>query len=160
MEVNVIRENRTELEVEIVGEGHTLCDALRSVLSADENVLIASYKIEHPLLSNPILYIKTKDIAVPKTKRKIVPLDGVKGIGPMTLKTLRKAGVKSANALLKANPEKLAKKSGLSANMIRKYIDAAKKLDFGGESAPRFLLKNSLKKLDKMVSSIRVKGAN
>lgn len=48
-----------DLRVEIEGEGHTLCNAIKSILFEDEALVFAGYRIEHALLSKPILYIKT-----------------------------------------------------------------------------------------------------
>lgn len=47
----------------------------------------------------------------------------IKGIGPKTLAKLRKAGVESVDDLRKADPEELAKKTGISAKRIRKFIE-------------------------------------
>ncbi|MHA1207688.1 MAG: RpoL/Rpb11 RNA polymerase subunit family protein [Candidatus Freyarchaeota archaeon] len=56
-----------ELRVEIEGEGHTLCNAIKSVLFEDESLVFAGYRIEHALLSKPILYIKTNGKKDPLT---------------------------------------------------------------------------------------------
>ncbi|MDI6654404.1 MAG: RpoL/Rpb11 RNA polymerase subunit family protein [Candidatus Hydrothermarchaeota archaeon] len=157
MEARIIKETKTELEVEIVGEDHTFCNALRQTLGAHKDVLFAAYKIEHPLLSSPKIYIKTRDVALPKGKEKIVPLDEVKGIGPKRAEELKKAGIKSANALLKADIEKLEKKSGISAKILEKYVGEAKTLDLGKESIPKFVLKESLKELEKTFSELKKK---
>lgn len=157
MEARAIKETKTELELEIAGENHTFCNALRQILSAHKNVLFAAYKIEHPLLSSPKLYIKTKDVAIAEGKEKIVPLDEVKGIGPKRAEELKKAGIKSANALLKADIEKLGKKSGISTKTLEKYVEEAKNLDFGKESVARAVLKESLKEFEKTFSELKKK---
>ncbi len=157
MEARVLKETKTELELEIAGENHTFCNALRAILNVNKNVLYAAYKIEHPLLSSPKLYIKTKEAALPKGKEKMVPLDEVKGIGPKRAEELKKAGIKSANVLLKADVEKLEKKSGISAKILERYIEEAKNLDFGRESVPRFVLKESLKELEETFSELKKK---
>ena len=51
----------THLEIEITGETHTLCNALRKTLMEDKDVEAAAYVIEHPIIGEPKLYIKAKN---------------------------------------------------------------------------------------------------
>lgn len=155
MEVKILRENKNELEFEIIGEGHTFCNALQDFLNARKEVVLASYKIKHPLLSNPQIYVKTKDLPMPKGAEKLLPLTDVKGIGPKNVEKLKGAGIKTANALLKADPEKVSKKSGLSKKMLEKYQSGAKKLDFAKESMARIVVKSALKDFVKTFSEVR-----
>ena len=53
------------LEIKIHGEGHTLCVPLRSILFEDEDVVFAGYRIKHPLIPEPTLYIKTNGKKTP-----------------------------------------------------------------------------------------------
>lgn len=159
MEAKIVKETKNELELEIIGENHTFCNVLRKILSTHKDVLLAAYKIEHPLLSNPKIYIKTRDAAPPKGKERTVPLEEVRGIGPKRAEELKKAGIKSANALIKADIEKLEKKSGISAKTLEKYVEEAKNLDLGKESVPRFVLKESLKELEKTFYELQKKFA-
>ena len=99
MEVNILKENKNELEFEIVGEDHTFSNALQNFLNNRKEVVLASYKIKHPLLSNPQIYVKIKDMKLPKGSEKLLALDEVKGLGPKNVETLKKAGIKTANAL-------------------------------------------------------------
>ena len=46
----------------------------------------------------------------------------IKGVGPKTLKKLKKAGVNSTEDLKKANPDEVAKKTGISPKVLRKFI--------------------------------------
>ncbi len=155
-EVMVIKETDSEMKLEIVGEGHTFCNALVHVLNTNESVLHASYRIEHPLVSNPVIYLKIMDSKIPsKTTVKRVPLTDVKGIGPAKEKQLKEAGIKTANSLIKADLEKLSEKSKLSKSNLEKYVAAAGDLDMGGESMPRSLLKESLNEMAKMFSLIK-----
>ena len=62
MEINILNKTPLEMKLEISGETHTLLNALKSILLEDERVIIASYDIKHPDISEPILYIKTNDI--------------------------------------------------------------------------------------------------
>jgi DNA-directed RNA polymerase subunit L len=59
MEVKILRKTDTEIEMEIKGESHTLMNALKGALIADKAVETATYTIEFPGVSEPILYVKT-----------------------------------------------------------------------------------------------------
>ncbi|MEX2703858.1 MAG: RpoL/Rpb11 RNA polymerase subunit family protein [Candidatus Freyrarchaeum guaymaensis] len=67
MNIRIVEKKDNELRVEIEGEGHTLCNAIKSVLFEDESLVFAGYRIEHALLSKPILYIKTNGKKDPLT---------------------------------------------------------------------------------------------
>jgi DNA-directed RNA polymerase subunit L len=155
MELRILKENKNELEFEIVGENHTFSRALQNFLNRRKEVVLASYKIKHPLLSNPQIYVKTKDMPIPKGKEKLLPLTDVKGIGPKNVEKLRAAGVKTANALLKADPKKVSKKSGISTKMLEKYQSEAGKLNFAKESVARSVVKSALKDFAKAFSKVK-----
>lgn len=156
MEVRIIRERDTELELELVGEDHTFCNALREILNANDNVVTASYKAEHPLLGNPKIYLKTKKVKVP-TKEREVPLQGVKGIGSVREKQLREAGVATANDLRRADLAELQKKTGLPLKVLEGYKSEAAKLDYGIETPARYVLKESLTELSRALSEVKAK---
>ncbi|MBI5391807.1 DNA-directed RNA polymerase subunit L [Candidatus Woesearchaeota archaeon] len=59
MDIHILKEEKDLLEVEIVGEGHTFCNLLRDTLNNQKEVKHASYMIQHPLVSNPILAVRT-----------------------------------------------------------------------------------------------------
>jgi DNA-directed RNA polymerase subunit L len=59
--MKVITDKKNELEIEITGETHTLCNALRKALMEDNDVEAAAYVIEHPIIGEPKLYIKAKN---------------------------------------------------------------------------------------------------
>lgn len=59
VEVKIIEKTDTELRVEIRGESHTLLNSLKATLLEDDDVVIATYDIEHPTISEPVLYVKT-----------------------------------------------------------------------------------------------------
>ena len=61
MNVNILKKGADEIRIEIEGESHTFCNVLQKALLEDESVETASYYISHPLVSNPILYVKVKD---------------------------------------------------------------------------------------------------
>lgn len=60
MEVKVLQKTKNELKIEIVGEDHTFCNLLQSVLLQDKNVEIAGYDQPHPLIRSSIVYVRTK----------------------------------------------------------------------------------------------------
>lgn len=60
MEIRVSEKDKNRVEIELVAEDHTLCNALRNELCKDNDVKAAAYKIEHPLASNPIILVETK----------------------------------------------------------------------------------------------------
>jgi DNA-directed RNA polymerase subunit L len=59
MKVKVLQRNKKELEIEIEGEGHTLCNVLQEALISDERVDFAGYDIPHPLTPVPRIYVRT-----------------------------------------------------------------------------------------------------
>ena len=71
MEIKIIKDRAKELELEIIGEDSTILNPIKEKLLERENVVYAEYSIEHPILSNPKLYIKTKN-ANPKDELKAV----------------------------------------------------------------------------------------
>ena len=60
MKINVLRHEKNELQIELVGEGHSFCNALQSALLKDETLDFVGYRISHPLVGNPTIYIRTK----------------------------------------------------------------------------------------------------
>jgi DNA-directed RNA polymerase II subunit RPB11 len=67
MQLEVISRNDEEysIELKIRGEGHSLCVPIRSILFEDEDVEFAGYRIKHPLMPEPSLYIKTNGNKTP-----------------------------------------------------------------------------------------------
>ncbi len=66
MELKILREEKNTLEIEIKGEGHSFCNALKAELWNDDHVRIAAYKIEHPLVGVPKLIVETDGKETPK----------------------------------------------------------------------------------------------
>ncbi|MBN1544121.1 DNA-directed RNA polymerase subunit L [Candidatus Woesearchaeota archaeon] len=60
MEINVLEESKNRLVVEIKGEGHALCNALKSELWKNKKVKVAGYNIAHPLVGIPKLVIEVE----------------------------------------------------------------------------------------------------
>lgn len=59
--MKIIKDTKNELEIEITGESHTLCNTLRKTLMEDKDVESAAYSVEHPIIGEPKLYIKAKN---------------------------------------------------------------------------------------------------
>ncbi len=159
MEFKVIKEEKSELEFEIIGEDDTFCNSLRTVLNKNKNVLSATYRIDHPLLASPQMLVHTKEVSNIKIPERMVQLSDVKGVAEKREKQLRKAGIKTANSLSKADPEKLSKKSGLSLAVVTDLVKEASKINFFKGSIPREILKEALDDLAKGFRAIKLKGA-
>lgn len=157
MEIIVTRDDEKGLEVEEVGEDHTLCNALREVLNEHKKVEYAAYKIDHLLLSNPRIYFKTKEKAVPKVKKVVIELTKIKGIGEKKAEKLKNAGIKTANDLLRGDIEKVSEESGMPLKDIKKYVSEAKKLVPKDPHGHKAILKEALKKLEGQFSKIKTK---
>ncbi|MEA3202585.1 MAG: DNA-directed polymerase subunit, partial [Thermoplasmata archaeon] len=50
----------TEMEIEVLGENETLLNPIKQALLADKDVDFAEYIIEHPSLSTPKIFLRTK----------------------------------------------------------------------------------------------------
>jgi DNA-directed RNA polymerase subunit L len=66
MQINVLSKNEHELEVEVLGENETLLNPIKQALLSDKDVDFAEYIIEHPSLSVPKIYLRTKGKAKPE----------------------------------------------------------------------------------------------
>lgn len=60
MKVEIIESKPKFLKIKIVGEDHTLLGPLTYNLIEDDRVEFATYDIEHPLVGEPLLRVKTK----------------------------------------------------------------------------------------------------
>ncbi|MDR2624344.1 MAG: DNA-directed RNA polymerase subunit L [Methanobrevibacter sp.] len=65
-DIVVIKDIKTELEIEVHGESHSICNILRKYLMEVDDVKHAVYGIDHPLIGNPIITIKTSNKKTPK----------------------------------------------------------------------------------------------
>ena len=66
MKINVLEKSKNEMKIEIVGENHSFCNAIHSVLLRDDTVEFVGYNIAHPLIANPTLYVRTKGKRTPE----------------------------------------------------------------------------------------------
>jgi DNA-directed RNA polymerase subunit L len=60
MKINVLRHEGDELRIELVGEGHSFCNALLSFLLKDETLEFVGYNMPHPLVGQPTIYVRVK----------------------------------------------------------------------------------------------------
>lgn len=58
--IEVKTDKTLELELVAHGESHGICNALRDKIMEDDDVEYAVYSIDHPLIGEPIMTIKTK----------------------------------------------------------------------------------------------------
>ena len=58
MEIKLLNEDKNRIEFEVIGEDHTLCNAVRNELWNQDNVNVSAYNIKHPLVSNPIMLVE------------------------------------------------------------------------------------------------------
>jgi len=66
MKVKILKREPQELKIEIEGESHSFCSALQKVLLEDKTVEMAGYDLPHPLISNPIVYVRTREQRKPE----------------------------------------------------------------------------------------------
>jgi DNA-directed RNA polymerase subunit L len=59
VKINVVKNTPRELELEIEGEGHTLCNPLREILFEDEHLTFAGYSVPHPLTRTAHFIVRT-----------------------------------------------------------------------------------------------------
>lgn len=70
MEIEVLTDKKLELEIVLHGEDHALCNVIRKILMEDDDVQYAVYAIDHPLIGEPIMTIKTKQKKVARNSLK------------------------------------------------------------------------------------------
>lgn len=66
MKIKVLKKTANELKIEVEGAGHGLCNLLQKKLLEDKSVDMAGYDVPHPLVSNPIIYVRMKGAAKPE----------------------------------------------------------------------------------------------
>ena len=59
MNLKILNKTDNELEMEIVGETHTLLNLLKTILLEDDAVEIATYDIKYLGISEPVMYVRT-----------------------------------------------------------------------------------------------------
>ena len=66
MEINVLEDKKNRMVLELIGEGHGFCNALRKNLWSVKGVSISGYTIEHPLVASPKITAETDGAKAPK----------------------------------------------------------------------------------------------
>ena len=66
MEIKVIEDKKERFVFELVGGDHALCTVLKEELNQDSNVKTATYRVDHPLFSNPRILVDTSDSVTPR----------------------------------------------------------------------------------------------
>ena len=66
MLIQILKETSNEIRMELEGASHTFCNVLQNVLLEDAEIEVAGYDIPHPLTSNPIIYVRTKENYSPR----------------------------------------------------------------------------------------------
>jgi len=59
MELKLIDFDRSELQFELVGEGHSFPNLLRKTLLEEPSMEFAGYSLDHPLLAHPVFTLRT-----------------------------------------------------------------------------------------------------
>ncbi len=59
MDINVLEQKKNRIKFELGGEDHSFCNVLKQELLNDSHVKIATYGIEHPLVSKPQMIVET-----------------------------------------------------------------------------------------------------
>ncbi len=77
MKLNLLSKTDNELEMEVHGENETLLNPIKQALLNDKDVDFAEYIIEHPSLSVPKIFIRTKgkvkpDVVLKRTMKALV----------------------------------------------------------------------------------------
>jgi DNA-directed RNA polymerase subunit L len=61
LKINILKHEGNELRIELVGEGHSFCNALQSPLLKDDTLEFVGYNISHPLVGQPTIYVRAKE---------------------------------------------------------------------------------------------------
>ena len=66
MKLNLLNRSKNELKIQLDGEGHTFCNALYAMLLKETTIDFPGYNISHPLVAQPIVYIRMKGRTKPE----------------------------------------------------------------------------------------------
>jgi DNA-directed RNA polymerase subunit L len=59
MEVKILKEGKDELTFELIGADRSLSQLIVEKLNADKGVEFAACKVDHPVLANPVVTLRT-----------------------------------------------------------------------------------------------------
>lgn len=68
MDIKILKKTSDEIRIEVLGEGHTFCNLLQKALLEDETVETGGYSLQHPLVSNPVVYVRMKEKRKPEKR--------------------------------------------------------------------------------------------
>jgi len=60
MDVKILTNEKNVLEMELRGADQSLAQLLAEKISEDKDVEFASFKVEHPIVGEPKIYVRTK----------------------------------------------------------------------------------------------------
>ena len=67
MEIKILDDKKNKIIFELKGADHTLCNAVKTELSNDKHVKVATYSIRHPQISSPQMIVETDGEETPKS---------------------------------------------------------------------------------------------
>jgi DNA-directed RNA polymerase subunit L len=66
MKLKILEDKKKKMVLEIKGETHTFCNALKKELWNDKHVKAAGYTISHPVIGIPKIVVETDGVEKPK----------------------------------------------------------------------------------------------
>jgi len=66
MEIKILEDKKSKMVLEIKGESHTFCNALKQELWNDKHIKVVGYSIAHPLIGIPKFIVETDGQESPK----------------------------------------------------------------------------------------------
>lgn len=66
MELKILEEKKNKLVIEVKGETHTFCNAMKKELWNDKHIKAAAYTVSHPFAGVPKLMVETDGSETPK----------------------------------------------------------------------------------------------
>ena len=66
MEIKILEEKKNKMIIEVIGESHSFCNAIKKELWNDKSIKSAGYNIEHPLIGIPKIVVETDGSKEPK----------------------------------------------------------------------------------------------
>jgi DNA-directed RNA polymerase subunit L len=64
--ITVLEDTKNRARFKIHGESHTICNALKDILSRDKKVTVATYFVSHPDIDEPTFIVETTGTTTPK----------------------------------------------------------------------------------------------
>ncbi len=61
MDLKILKKTPDEVQIEFIGESHTILNLLRTELLADARVKMATYDTKFVIMDNPVFRLKTAD---------------------------------------------------------------------------------------------------